>query len=179
MPKGGPGCLPCLNVSSSSQKGQQCYGCYCSTFAELTVVEETYPLFLSPTNGLGVHIWFPSNFKHTKFSHGAWCWERHICLTKATTLYVKHEIGPKVRKYLSSFATQSTTWWLLHLSCCFYIYFLSLVVRDWQDIEKRHSEHFKREWIKCDTECCIALVLKHRTWVVLLTWKPVRLNNLQ
>lgn len=118
MPKGGPGCLPCLNVSSSSQKGQQCCGCYCSIFAELTVVEETYPLvFFGPTSGLGAHMWIPSHFKHTQFSHGACCWERHIYFTKVTVLYKKHEIGPKTRKYLCSFATQSAAWWLLHLSC--------------------------------------------------------------
>lgn len=58
MSKGGPGCLPCLNVSSSSQKGQQCCGFCGSILSELTVVEETDPLFFffGPTSGLGAHM---------------------------------------------------------------------------------------------------------------------------
>lgn len=161
---------------------------------------------LDPSGGLGAHLWIPSHFKHKQFPHGACCWERHISFTKVTVLYIKHEIGPKARKYFCSFATQSATLWLLRLSCTVSTFFSSFIAgktltshgyhwkskyiyspfiddvyfhKNFAATEERHSGHFKRKWIKCDTECCFALVFKHRIWVGVLTWEPVRLNNLQ
>lgn len=131
MPKGGPGCLPCLNVSSFSQKGQQCCGFCGSILAELTVVEETDPLFFFCLALLvgWVHIceFFLLSNTHSPHTEPA-AWERHISFTKVTVWYIKHEIEPKDRKYLCTFATQSIICLFLHLSSTVSTFLSSFIV---------------------------------------------------